>query len=75
MPDTLVDTDVPRAAVQLACRAPSLHSTQPWQWVDEGAGSIVVDDLVAAQYIGSAAHRVLWNLDGTAPQQMVGVVS
>ena len=38
MPDTLVDTDILRAAVQLACRAPSLHNSQPWQWVAEGAG-------------------------------------
>jgi hypothetical protein len=38
MPDTLVDTDVLRTAVQLACRAPSLHNSQPWQWVAEGAG-------------------------------------
>ncbi len=38
MPDTLVDADVLRAAVQLACRAPSLHNSQPWQWVAEGAG-------------------------------------
>jgi hypothetical protein len=38
MPDTLMDTDILRAAVQLACRAPSLHNSQPWQWVAEGAG-------------------------------------
>ena len=38
MPDTLVDVDILRAAVQLACRAPSLHNSQPWQWVAEGAG-------------------------------------
>jgi hypothetical protein len=37
MQDTLIDTDILRAAVQLACRAPSLHNTQPWQWVAEGA--------------------------------------
>jgi hypothetical protein len=37
MPDALVDNDVVRAAVQLACRAPSLHNSQPWQWVTEGA--------------------------------------
>jgi hypothetical protein len=36
MPDTLVDTDLLRTAVQLACRAPSLHNSQPWQWVAEG---------------------------------------
>ena len=38
MPDTLVDTEILRAAVQLACRAPSLHNSQPWQWVAEGVG-------------------------------------
>jgi hypothetical protein len=38
MPDTLVDTDILKAAVQLACRAPSLHNSQPWHWVAEGAG-------------------------------------
>jgi hypothetical protein len=37
MPDTLVGSDVLRAAVQLACRAPSLHNSQPWQWVADGA--------------------------------------
>ena len=37
MPDTLVDADVLRAAVQLACRAPSF-AKQTWQWVAEGAG-------------------------------------
>ena len=38
MPGTFVDTDLLKAAVQLACRAPSLHNSQPWQWVAEGAG-------------------------------------
>lgn len=27
------DTDVIMTAVELACRAPSLHNTQPWRWV------------------------------------------
>ena len=38
MPDTLVDADLLKAAVQLACRAPSLHNSQPWHWVAEGTG-------------------------------------
>src|ERR1700728_2806751 len=38
MPNTLVDIDVLTAAVQLACQAPSLHNSQPWQWVAEGVG-------------------------------------
>ena len=37
MPDTMVDTEVVKKAVQLACRAPSLHNSQPWRWVADGA--------------------------------------
>jgi hypothetical protein len=38
MPDTMVDPKVISAAVALACRAPSLHNSQPWRWVADGAG-------------------------------------
>lgn len=46
MPDTTfdsgahhrVDSEVIKAAVQLACRAPSLHNSQPWQWVADRDG-------------------------------------
>jgi hypothetical protein len=30
------DTEVFRNAVLLACRAPSVHNSQPWRWVAEG---------------------------------------
>jgi nitroreductase len=33
MTQMIVDTDVMTTAVELACRAPSLHNSQPWQWV------------------------------------------
>ena len=33
---TMVDAEVIRNAVRLACRAPSLHNSQPWRWVLEG---------------------------------------
>ena len=33
MPDTMVDIEVITDAVRLACRAPSLHNSQPWRWV------------------------------------------
>ena len=56
MPDTLVDTDVLRAAVQLACRAPSLHNSQPWHWVAEDAGLSVVRSLVG-HGIGRSMHE------------------
>ena len=32
----VVDIDVIRQAVGLACRAPSLHNSQPWRWVADG---------------------------------------
>ncbi|MGB3284894.1 Acg family FMN-binding oxidoreductase [Mycolicibacter algericus] len=35
MPDTMVDLEVLIEAVRLACRAPSLHNSQPWRWVAE----------------------------------------
>ena len=31
-----LDTQVLQKAVQLACRAPSVHNSQPWGWVAEG---------------------------------------
>jgi nitroreductase len=33
MTQTMVDTGVITGAVELACRAPSLHNIQPWRWV------------------------------------------
>lgn len=36
MRDTTVDAVVIKNAVALACRAPSLHNSQPWQWVLDG---------------------------------------
>lgn len=33
-----VESPVLRDAVQLACRAPSLHNSQPWQWVVDDVG-------------------------------------
>lgn len=36
MRDVIVDIDVITDAVALACRAPSLHNSQPWRWVSDG---------------------------------------
>jgi hypothetical protein len=44
VPDTTVTSDVIKAAVLLACRAPSLHNSQPWRWVaDDAAVHLYVD--------------------------------
>jgi nitroreductase len=37
MPKAVVDAEVLEQALDLACRAPSLHNSQPWRWVVEGA--------------------------------------
>ncbi len=36
MRDVVVDSDVIKDAVELACRAPSLYNSQPWRWVSDG---------------------------------------
>lgn len=36
MRDVAVGSDIIKAAVGLACRAPSVHNIQPWHWVLEG---------------------------------------
>jgi hypothetical protein len=33
MSQATIDTSVVQSAVELACRAPSLHNSQPWRWV------------------------------------------
>ena len=36
MPTTVVETEIIKDAVSSACRAPSLHNSQPWQWLFSG---------------------------------------
>lgn len=36
MRDAMVDSQIVKNAVMLACRAPSLHNSQPWRWVAAG---------------------------------------
>lgn len=39
-----LDTQTLKVAVQLACRAPSVHNSQPWRWVaDQGVLRLYVD--------------------------------
>jgi hypothetical protein len=37
MPQTTLDKEAVKRAVLLACRAPSVHNSQPWRWAAEGA--------------------------------------
>jgi nitroreductase len=44
MIQTTADTGVVTKAIQLACRAPSLHNSQPWHWiVDETSVDLFAD--------------------------------
>jgi hypothetical protein len=36
MPATVMETEVIEDVVRTACRAPSLHNSQPWQWLFSG---------------------------------------
>lgn len=54
MTRTMVDTGVITRAVELACRAPSLHNIQPWRWV---AGSAGIDLFVDPQRTVTATDR------------------
>jgi hypothetical protein len=56
MPTTTVPTEIIKDAVSLACRAPSLHNSQPWQWVaDDGALQLFLDRTRVMNY--DRSHR------------------
>lgn len=38
MSQATIDARVIQSAVELACRAPSLHNSQPWRWVADAGG-------------------------------------
>lgn len=48
-------------AVELACRAPSLHNSQPWRWIDNGA----VIDLFAD------SHRIVRSTDSSGRETLI----
>ena len=62
MRDTILDTEVIRDAVRLACRAPSLHNSQPWRWVAE-------DDTVQ---LFLDKDRVLYSTDHSGREALIG---
>jgi nitroreductase len=61
MPDTMVDTETIKDAVTLACRAPSLHNSQPWRWVLEGDRLQLFVD----------AHRVVRRTDRSGREALI----
>jgi hypothetical protein len=62
MRDTMLDTEVIKNAVQLACRAPSLHNSQPWHWVaEDGTVQLYLDK-----------DRVLYSTDHSGREALIG---
>ncbi len=61
MTQTMVDTKVIKKAAELACRAPSLHNSQPWRWV---ASSESVDLFVDP-------HRIVTSTDSSGREAII----
>jgi nitroreductase len=59
MTRTTADREVIAKAIHLACRAPSLHNSQPWRWiVGEAAVDLFADhERVVERPTGRAARR------------------
>ena len=54
MTRTTVETEIIAKAIHLACRAPSLHNSQPWRWV---VGQAVVDLFADHERVVRSADR------------------
>jgi nitroreductase len=61
MTKTMVDIDLITEAIDLACRAPSLHNSQPWRWV---ASSEVV-------HLFGDPHRVVRSTDSSGREALI----
>jgi hypothetical protein len=60
MTQTTADTGVITKAIQLACRAPSLHNSQPWQWiVNETSVDLFADDRRVIRSVDSSGREAL----------------
>ena len=58
----MVDSEVIEQALTLACRAPSLHNSQPWRWVLEGNAVALFED----------KDRVLYATDHSGREALLG---
>jgi len=60
MRDTVVGTKVIKDAVRLACRAPSLHNSQPWRFVTDGVTvQLFIDADRAPRYTDASGREAL----------------
>lgn len=61
MTRTMVDTEVISRALELACRSPSLHNSQPWRWV---VGRMSVD-------LFTDPHRIVTEADSSGREAII----
>jgi len=61
MTQTMVDTGIITRALELACRAPSLHNSQPWRWV---VGRTSVD-------LFADPHRIVAEADSSGREAII----
>ena len=66
MIDMTPDFAVIQDAVQLACRAPSLHNSQPWRWVAEGPTLHLFADLTRVMTSADPEGREIYLSCGAA---------
>ena len=66
MTDITPDFAVIQDAVQLACRAPSLHNSQPWRWVAGGPTLHLFADLTRVMTAADPEGREIYLSCGTA---------
>lgn len=60
MSETVIDTEFITQAIQSACRAPSLHNSQPWRWVaDGGALHLFADPSRIGHHTDSTGREVI----------------
>ena len=53
-------------AVRLACRAPSMHNSQPWRWVAEGSTLHLFADLTRVMTAADPEGREIYLSCGAA---------
>ncbi len=66
MAETTPDSAVIQDAVRLACRAPSLHNSQPWRWVAEGPTLHLFADLTRVMTAADPEGREIYLSCGAA---------
>ena len=60
MTQTMLEPQAIRDAVMLACRAPSLHNSQPWHWVAErGQLHLFADPKALVQTIDRSGREMI----------------